>query len=158
MQRPPRRRHQRLVDWFLLARVYLFLGLLEATAAMAAFFFVLHAGGWRYGETLPAHAPLYLQATTACLSAIIVIQVMNLWLCRSERDSLWHTGFGGNRLLLWGIGAELALILAIVYTPWGNRLFGTAPIALETWLFMLPFAAGMLLLEETRKALRRRRD
>ena len=46
---------------------------------------------------------------------------------------------------------ELALILAIVYTAPGNAVFGTAPIALEVWLFMLPFAAAMLALEEGRK-------
>jgi len=49
------------------------------------------------------------------------------------------------------------LILAIVYTPWGNAAFGTAPIGAEAWLFMLPFAAAMLALEESRKAFVRRR-
>lgn len=51
---------------------------------------------------------------------------------------------------------ELILILAICYTPWGNVIFGTAPIALDAWLFMLPFAAMMLALEEARKMLVRR--
>ncbi len=44
-----------------------------------------------------------------------------------------------------------ALILAIVYAAPGNAAFGTAPIAPEVWLFMLPFAAAMLVLEEGRK-------
>lgn len=156
MQRPPRRPDQRLVDGSLLVRAYLFLGLLEATAAMAAFFFVLHAGGWQHGDTLPANAPLYLRATTACLSAIVVMQVVNLWLCRSERESLRTTGLFGNPLLLWGVATELTLILLIDYTPWGNRLFGTAPISIDVWLFVLPLAVGMLVLEELRKAWRRR--
>jgi hypothetical protein len=51
---------------------------------------------------------------------------------------------------------EVGLILFIVYTAWGNRLFGTAPIAGEVWLFVLPFALGMLLLEELRKGFVRR--
>ena len=37
------------------------------------------------GETLGARDPLYLQATTACLTAIIVMQVVNVFLCRSRR-------------------------------------------------------------------------
>lgn len=48
------------------------------------------------------------------------------------------------------------LILAIVYTPAGQALFGTAPLPADAWLFMLPFAAAMLVLEEARKAVARR--
>jgi len=59
-------------------------------------------------------------------------------------------------LILVGIGAELLLILAIDYTRWGNQLFGTAPIGLDVWLFVIPFAVGMLILEELRKYLARR--
>jgi hypothetical protein len=47
--------------------------------------------------------------------------------------------------------AELALILLIDYTAVGNRLFGTDPIPASVWLFILPFAAAMLGLEEIRK-------
>ncbi len=156
MRHPPRPRHERLLNWPLLVRAYGWLGMLEAAAAMAAFFFVLRTAGWHYGETLAPTDPLYLQATTACLSAIIVMQVANLFLCRSERES----GFGrrpfANRLILLGLAAEIALILAIDYTSPGNRLFGTAPIPIEVWLFVVPFAAVMLALEELRKRLARR--
>lgn len=151
MQRPPRARHDRLLNWPLLARAYLFLGLIEATAAMAAFFFVLHAAGWHYGLELSRLDPLYLQATTATLSAIIVMQVMNVFLCRSGTESAFSAGLLGNRLLLFGIVAEIALILAIDYTPWGNLVFSTAPIGLNVWLFVIPFAFAMLALEEVRK-------
>ena len=156
MQQPPRARHDRLLNGPLVARAYLFLGVMEAAAAMAAFFFVLNAAGWRYGQALTANAPLYLQATTATLTAIIVMQVMNVFLCRDRRESLLVTGIRGNSLILWGIIAEIALILAIDYTPWGNLIFGTAPISLDVWLFVIPFAFAMLALEEARKWVVRR--
>jgi sodium/potassium-transporting ATPase subunit alpha len=156
MKRPPRPRRERLITWPLLARAYLFLGVLEAAAAMAAFFFVLDGSGWRYGEVLAQTDLRYLTATTATLSAIVVMQVVNVFLCRSPRDSLLNTGILGNRFILIGIAVAILLILVIDYTPFGNRIFGTAPIAWEVWLFMLPFAAGLLVLEEARKwALRR---
>jgi sodium/potassium-transporting ATPase subunit alpha len=156
MKRPPRPRRERLITWSLLARAYLFLGVLEAAAAMAAFFFVLDGSGWRYGEVLAQTDLRYLTATTATLSAIVVMQVVNVFLCRSPRDSLLTTGILGNRFILIGIAVAILLILVIDYTPFGNRIFGTAPIAWEVWLFMLPFAAGLLVLEEARKwALRR---
>jgi sodium/potassium-transporting ATPase subunit alpha len=157
MRRPPRSRRERLLSWPLLARAYLWLGLFEAAAAMAAFFFVLHAAGWNYGEVLAATDPLYRQATTACLSAIIVMQVVNVFLCRSERGPAFARGPFRNRLLLAGIALEIALILLIDYTPWGNRLFGTAAITAEVWLYVTPFALAMLASEELRKTLARRR-
>ena len=156
MKRPPRPRRERLLSGPLILRAYLFLGVMEAAAAMAAFFFVLDEGGWSYGRPLGGADPLYLQATTACLSAIIVTQVVNVFLCRRGEASLFGAGLFGNKLILWGIATEIALILLIDYTPWGNYIFGTAPISPEAWLFVLPFAAGMLFLEESRKWLARK--
>ncbi len=156
MQQPPRARNERLLSWPLLARAYLWLGLLEAAAAMAAFFFVLGSSGWTYGEIPAAQDPGYLQATSACLSTIIIMQVMNVFLCRHAVGSAFAFAPMSNPLILWGIAVELGLVLAIVYMPWGNAIFGTAPIPLQAWLFMLPFAAVMLLLEEARKAVVRR--
>jgi calcium-translocating P-type ATPase len=156
MRRPPRAAREPLLNWPLALRAYLFLGLLEAAAAMAAFFFVLERGGWRYGETLAVGDSLYLQATTACLGAIIVMQIANVFLCRSESRSAFETGLRGNPLILWGVVLEVGLIALIAYTPWGNALIGTAPIGGEVWLFVLPFAIGLLALEEVRKWIVRR--
>jgi len=151
MTKQPRSRKERLLDWRLLVRAYLFLGILEAIVAMAAYFFVLHGGGWHWGESLEAKDSLYLQATTACFSAIIVTQIVNVFLCKTPGRSLFSGQLFDNRIILWGIALEIALVLVIAYTPWGNLIFGTAPIAPEVWLFMLPFALGMLMLEELRK-------
>ncbi|MGZ4966209.1 MAG: cation-translocating P-type ATPase [Chthoniobacterales bacterium] len=158
MRQPPRPRTERLLNFALIARAYLWLGLLEASCALAAFFFVLKSGGWTYGRVLASNVPLYLQATTACLGAIIVTQIANVFLCRSRRESVFRFGLFSNPLILWGILGELTLILLIDYTPWGNAIFGTAPIPLRVWLFTLPFALMMLILEEIRKAIMRRRD
>ena len=156
MRQPPRPRRERLVNLPLILRAYGFLGLLEAAAAMAAFFFVLDSGGWRYGAAFDWHDPLYLMATTACLAAIVLTQVANLFLCRHPRASAFSLELRGNRLLLWGVAVELLLLLAIVYTPWGQRLFGTAALSWPVWLFALPFPFVMMAAEEMRKALMRR--
>jgi sodium/potassium-transporting ATPase subunit alpha len=156
MQRAPRARRERLLSWPLLARAYLFLGMLEAATAMAAFFFVLQLGGWTYGDMPDRLDPLYLQATAACLAAIIVTQMVNVFLCRDPLVSVFSAKLLGNPLLLLGVAVEVALVLAIVYMPWGQAIFGTAALPLAAWLFMLPFAAGMLLLEEARKLIARR--
>jgi sodium/potassium-transporting ATPase subunit alpha len=79
------------------------------------------------------------------------MQVVNVFICRSDRQSAFAQGFLSNKLILAGVAAEIALIATIVYTPWGNAIFGTAPIPVTTWLFILPFAIVMLVLEELRK-------
>ena len=49
-------------------------------------------------RTLAPQDPLYLQATTACLSAIIVMQIVNVFLCRSaSRSVLVDRRFSGTR-------------------------------------------------------------
>jgi calcium-translocating P-type ATPase len=156
MQRPPRARNERLLSWGLLVRAYLFLGVLEAAAAMAVFFFVLEAAGWHYGVSLDRFDPLYLQATSACLATIVVMQMMNVILCRHPFKSSLSVGLFDNRYILMGIAAELGVILFIIYTSAGNWLFGTAPIGAEAWLLALAGAALMWVFEEGRKAWLRR--
>ena len=156
MKHPPRAQDHRLFDWPLALRAYLFLGAVEAAAALATFFFVLRSAGWKYGETLTSTDPLYLQATTACFSAIVILQIVNVFLCRSATRSIFSTGLLGNPLIWGGVVLEIALVALIDYTPLGNLLFGTAPIRANVWLFAIPLAGGMLFLEELHKWLVRR--
>ena len=151
MRRPPRPQGQRLMNWFLVLRAYLFLGLIEASIAMAAFFFVLNSAHWKYGQNLSIHDPLYLLATTAYLSAIILMQIVNVFMCRSSFRSVFTTGLLGNPLIIYGVITEIALLLLINYGPWANALLGTSGIGMNIWLFIIPFGAVMLILEELRK-------
>jgi len=157
MEQPPRPAGERLLSWPLLARAYLWLGLLQAAAAMTAFFFVLRGGGWKYGEPLGTLDPLYLRATTACLAAIVVAQVVNVFACRHSEESAFRLGFLSNPLLLVGVGVEIALLLLIVYTPLGNASFGTAPLQTPPWLLIVLLGLAFGLLEELRKWFVRRR-
>ena len=145
------------MNWSVALRAYLFLGLIEATAAMAAFFFVLRGAGWTYGQYLPTWDPVYLRATTACLSAIIVMQIVNVFLCRSATRSVFSTGFRGNVLISLGVVSEIVALLLVNYSPWVNSILGTAPLDGNVWAFVVPFAMGMFVLEEARKWVVRRR-
>jgi sodium/potassium-transporting ATPase subunit alpha len=151
MKQPPRDPKERLLNFKLLSRAYLFLGPIEAAAGLFGFFYVLNSGGWQFGEMLPSNNPLYMQATTACLTAIIVTQIANVFACRSFRESVFSIGFFSNRLIFIGIAFEIALQLFIVYHPWGNAIFATSPIAAQIWLALMPFAVLLFALEEMRK-------
>lgn len=151
MKQPPRDPKERLLNFRLLSRSYLFLGPIEAAAGLFGFFYVLNSGGWYWGGMLPPDNLLYMQATTACLTAIIVTQVANVFACRSFRESVFSTGFFSNRLIFGGIALEVILHIFIVYHPWGNSIFSTYPIQLSTWLVLIPFAFLLFFAEEGRK-------
>lgn len=151
MRRPPRKRHDRLLTSGLLARAYTFLGPIEAVAAMTAFFVVLFNAGWHSGVALPNDSTLYRQATTACLTAIVLMQVVNVHLCRTRRAPLRTRRLFGNRVITAGILLEIVIILLIDYTSVGQDIFGTAPLPGSIWVLVLPFAAAMFVLEEIRK-------
>ena len=97
MRRPPRPQSEPLLTLPVGLRAYLFLGPIEAAAGMAAFFLVLLAGGWTYGHELAWTDPLYLRATTACLSGVIVMQIVNVFLCRSAMRSAFACRCSGIR-------------------------------------------------------------
>lgn len=158
MRRPPRPRHERLLDWRLMTRAYFWLGVWQAAGALGVFFFVLQSGGWSYGQTLGRTDPLYLQGTTACLTTIVVMQVANLFLCRDPRESVLRARWFSNPLIYAGIATELVLIVLIDYTPLGHSLFRTAPISWSVWLLAIGAAVGMLIVEELRKAVMRWRS
>jgi sodium/potassium-transporting ATPase subunit alpha len=156
MRMKPRKPAERLLSLPLLSRSYFLLGPIEAAACLFGFFWVLYRGGWSWGASLALADPLYVQATTACLTAIVVTQVANAFACRSFRDSLFTIGVFTNRLIFAGIAVELLLQLFIVYHPLGNALFATAPLPWSLWLAFVPFALLLLFAEEARKYLVRR--
>ena len=156
MNLPPRPKSERLLSIPLLLQAYLFLGIIEAAVAMGGFFLYLLANGWSWGAELAWSSPLYWEATTVTLASIVLAQVANVFACRSNRLSVWQIGWFTNPLILWGIAAELTLLVLITYTRVGNEIFGTSP--LPAWIFG-PLALGGLLLlcaEETRKMIARR--
>ena len=106
---------------------------------------------------LHSQDPLYLQATTACLTTIVIMQMANLFACRDPAESAFQSRRMRNPLIWIGLLFELTLILFIVYTPAGNALFSTAPVPLSVWLLAAALAAGMLFAEELRKRVLRRK-
>jgi magnesium-transporting ATPase (P-type) len=85
------------------------------------------------------------------------MQIVNVYLCRSATRSVFSTGLRGNRLIVFGVVSEIAMLLLINYSSWGNALLATAPIGAGVWSFIVPFGIGMFALEELRKWFARKR-
>lgn len=151
MLRPPRPKNKHLLSKNMFLRAYLYLGIWEAVAGMTAYFYIMYAGGWNWSQPLAHTSTLYLQATTACLAGIIATQIANVLACRSATVSIFTLGIFSNRLVLAGIATEVLLAAFIIYTPFGNSLFASAPIGTDVWLLLIPFAVMLLVIDETRK-------
>ncbi len=156
MRLPPRSRHDHLVGSRLILKAYGLFGLVESAAGFYAYFSVLHAGGWQWGQTLAAGDPLYLKAVSAFFVAVIVCQVANSIISKTSRQSLLQQGLFSNRWLLVGIAVELALAAAIVGIPALQPWFGTASLTLGEFFLAWPFALGLVLMDELRRWIIRR--
>jgi magnesium-transporting ATPase (P-type) len=153
MNQRPRSLNKRLLNLPLLLRAYGFLGIIEAIACMAGYFFVYYSSGWRPGMELASSGPIYLKATTMCLAGIIATQIGNVFACRTERESVFKIGFLSNPLVLSGIVVELALVNLIVYFPPFQRVFNTHSLTFVDWSFLFMFTPLIFLAEEGRKYL-----
>ncbi|TRZ52472.1 MAG: cation-transporting P-type ATPase, partial [Dehalococcoidia bacterium] len=158
MERPPRPRKERMLTLPTLLRSYGFIGPIEAAAGLLGYWWVLKAGGWVRGMDLLATDPLYIKATTMALAAIIICQIANGLQCRSLRNSIFKIGFFKNRYLFIGFATEMLLILGFAYLLFFQRFLGTGPLELKHWLFFVPFAIFIFVVEEIRKAIKRRLD
>ncbi len=156
MDRPPRSPRERLLSTGRLARAYGFLGVIEAALSLGAFFWTYRVAGWRPGLPMAASGDLYRRATTMTLAGIVATQVGNVFACRTDRESVFRVGLLANRLVLAGIAAEVAILLALILLPPFPYVFGLAPLAVGEWGILLLFPPAVLLLEEARKWVIRR--
>ena len=156
MKRPPRLKEKGLIDRTVLFSGYVFLGLISTIGVLFAYFYVLNRGGWHWGIELPIDNPLVHQATTATFFGIVMMQVANVFACRTQSDSVFKVGILSNRIILWGIVAEIILSVFIIYHPWGNEIFSTAPIPLTIWLILIPFVLFLFAAAEVSKLITRK--
>jgi len=156
MDQPPRNRKQGIVDRLLLFRGYVYLGLSNTAAVLTGYFVVLVHGGWRLGKVLePIETaftnPLHIKATTMIFVGIVVMQVANIFSCRSERLSAFRIGFWSNKLILVGIVFELLFTAVLMYVPLFQRVFTTTPLGFQDWLLLFGMMLVIFFMEEARK-------
>jgi magnesium-transporting ATPase (P-type) len=157
MNRPPRPRKERLLNLSVLLRGYIFLGLIEAVLVMSGYFWVLYGGGWQFGQPLPFSDPLYIEATTIVFVGIVMAQIGNLLTMQTTRTSVFKIGLFTNEWIIRGIIFEIALMLAILYIPPLQSIFGTTPLGITEWLYVVTFIPVMFFADEIRKYVIRRR-
>jgi Ca2+-transporting ATPase len=158
MERPPRSRREPLLTGALLARALLWYGLIEAAVALSGYFYANWRNGWPAVPLAAEGTPVYRLATTMTLASVVASQVGAVFACRTDRASVVQVGLFSNRLVLLGVAVELLVLVLLVYAPFLQPIFNTAPLGPAEWTFLLPWAPLLLLVDEARKALLRRRE
>ena len=156
MERPPRPTDQRMVSRALLLRALGFLGMLAAVLSLAGYFYVQRDFSGAWFDRFVDEGPLYRQATTMTLAGIVACQVANAFACRSDRESILRLGFLTNRALLWGVAAEIGLLVAVIGVPPLREVFDLEPLEPRFWPVLAAFPPLFLAAEELRKLVARR--
>ena len=152
MNRPPRRLSDRLLNRQLLLKAFAWYGMIESVLAMGAFFlnYWVNQGHLNY---LTSSGPLYREATTMTLGAIIFTQIGMAMNSRKGRGSIFQIKPFANRIISLGIVLEIILFILLSYVPLFHTLFNTAPIGIDDWLYLLLCPFIIMALEEIRHRL-----
>ena len=159
MDRPPRNLNEHVIDGAMLKRAYFWLGSMQSLATMAAFYYLYWTNGFS-GQwfDLPAEGSLYRSATGMALAAVVMTQIGNLLTQRSERTSIFKLPLNRNPMLWIGIGSEIVIVLMMIYVPIFNNFIGTGPFPLANWGFLAAWIPSLIIMDEIRKGLLRRKE
>lgn len=159
MDRPPRRRSERLMSAQVFRR-FLFLGTIQAIGAFAAFYLTLRHNGINDVRHIASVTQLgFRKAVTMTQAAIVFSQFFNGFSIRTEVQSVFKVGLLKNKGLVAGEVLGIGIIMAISYVPLLNHVFKTAPLSLSDWALVAAFGSVLLVADEVRKGfvrLRRR--
>jgi magnesium-transporting ATPase (P-type) len=158
MERLPRSQKEPLLNGRLLARALLWYGMIESVASMSAYFFINWLNGWPGSPLAPEGTVLYRMAITMTLAGVVATQVGAVFGCRTDRASIFRVGFFTNRLVLVGIAVELTLLVLLIYAPFLQGIFNTAPIGSREWAYVFAWTPVIFFADEARKAVLRRRE
>lgn len=143
MKRPPRASDEQILTP---RRLWMVFGVsvLIGAATLAAYLIVRNSTGD------------YELARSVALNALAFGQLAYLFNCRILSGTSFSVrAFTGNRAIWVAAGALIALQLILIYVPFMNTIFGTAPMGFSDWALVLGFAVGIFVLVEAVKAIAR---
>ncbi len=142
MKRSPRRRKDRVIDRDMWLSFFLS-GTTMAIATLAVLDMAL-PGGFFAGT----HDMTY--GRTLAFTTLVFCQLFNVFNSRSDYSSAFSHLFTNK--LLWGaVGLSILLQIAVIYLPFLNNAFDTAPMAAQDWVLCTVMASLVLWVEEIKK-------
>ncbi|HMI78784.1 MAG TPA: cation-transporting P-type ATPase, partial [Ferruginibacter sp.] len=95
---------------------------------------------------------------TMVFTLLCFCQLWHVMAIRSEKQSLFKTGLMGNRQLLFAVTGTVMLQLAVVYVPFLNDFFHTAPLTVMEFLIIFFASSIVFFVVEIEKWIKRSRD
>ena len=138
MNRPPRKPDEALFNGFVTFRVF-FVSILMTVVTIVLF-------NWEYAYSLKtgmAQTDALARSQSIAVTFIIFFQIFYLINCRSLKDSVFKIGLFSNGFIFLGIGSIMLLQAMFLYTPFMQKVFGTA--SLEGKGLFISFVAGSLI-------------
>lgn len=135
-------RHQALIDKKMLIRTIV-MGLVMTIGSILLF--------------AELQATDVVRAGTVALTALAVFQWFNIWNCRSQSESIFTSNPFKNKFLVISTVLVVILHLLILYTSLGQKIFHTKPLSLIEWGTIVLVALSIVVVEEVRKFIYRRR-
>jgi P-type Ca2+ transporter type 2C len=129
MERSPRKRDEPLLGRLFIWRI-IFVSLLVAGFTFFMFEFFRGQGAEM------------AEARTVAVNTLVAGQLFYLLNCRKMQDFAFSRDFFNNRTVFMAIGGLILLQLFLVYVPFMNDAFGTAPVGFTHWLY--PLGAGII--------------
>jgi len=96
-------------------------------------------------------------ALTLSFTTMAVFQWFNAWNCRSETKSIFSSHLWSNKTIIYATLFVFFLQLLAVYTPIMQSILHTVPLSLADWVLIFATASSILIVEEIRKFIYRRR-
>jgi Ca2+-transporting ATPase len=141
MQRPPRPPKENIFAHGMWQHI-LWVGLLMGAVTLLTQAWALHNGSAHW------QSMVFTVLTLSQLGHVLAI--------RSERESLFSQGVFSNRMLVAALALTFALQMAVLYVPWLNPIFKTAPLSAGELAACLALSSVVFVGVEFEKALVRR--
>uniref|UniRef100_A0A3Q0QYN0 Sodium/potassium-transporting ATPase subunit alpha n=1 Tax=Amphilophus citrinellus TaxID=61819 RepID=A0A3Q0QYN0_AMPCI len=180
MKRQPRNAQtDKLVNQRLISMAYGQIGMMQATAGFFTYFVILGENGflpwdlpglrvsWEdkflndledsYGQEWTYEGRKILEFTchTAYFASIVIVQVSDLLICKTRRNSILQQGMRNN-ILIFGIFFQLSLALFLSYCPGMEVAMKMYPLKPSWWFCAMPQALILFFYDETRKYILRK--
>ncbi|PKK81872.1 MAG: hypothetical protein CVT47_00140 [Thermoplasmata archaeon HGW-Thermoplasmata-2] len=145
MKRPPDKKDEPIVTRHML-NILFFRAPIMAAGIIALFWMALRNGN---GDLI--------YARSVAFTALAVTQWINGINCRSEKKSIFGMPFFGNKYLIAGLTAAIALQIMVLYIPFLQSAFSTTPLSLQDWLLIILVSSAVFWAEEIRKLVNKKR-
>lgn len=151
MHKPPRSPKERLLNKNVIFVGFIWYGLLGTAFALGGYFLANFLAGWPNVPLAPEGTSTYAQATTMMLAGVVFSQIGMVLNNRTDVESVFKRGLFTNRYINIGILVEIVILAAVIYVPFLNGVFNTAPIGLAEWGYLLCIPFVVFGVEELRK-------